>query len=288
MSLARHDDCAARFAPAGRAAYTPRVTAVTPIATRPDAAALPVQRVLRLVLPAYEEAENLPSLLRAVQQTMVENGFLYEVIVVDDGSRDRTAAIAEEWAGALPLVLVRHAVNQGLGATLRDGLQTALERAGPADVVITMDADDTHVPGLIVRMVQMIGEGYEVVIASRYQPGARICGVSLMRRAMSRAASLLMRLIVPIRGVRDFTCGYRAYRVELLRRAAARYGGQLVDQAGFQCMVDLLLKLRPLHPIIGEVPMLLRYDRKGGQSKMRVAHTAGNTLLLLFRRRLGR
>jgi dolichol-phosphate mannosyltransferase len=277
-----------RFAPTGRAAYRPRVTAANPTATRPEAAAPRMRRTLRIVLPAYEEAENLPSLLRAVQQTMEESGFAYEVIVVDDGSRDATAAIAEEWAAVLPLVLVRHAVNQGLGATLRDGLHTALARAGAADVVITMDADDTHVPGLIVRMMQMIGEGYEVVIASRYQPGARVYGVSLLRRAMSRAASLLMRTVVPMRGVRDFTCGYRAYRVDVLRRAAACYGGELVDQEGFQCMVDLLLKLRPLHPIIGEVPMLLRYDRKGGRSKMRVARTAGNTLLLLLRRRLGR
>jgi len=245
------------------------------------------RRAIRIVLPAYNEAENLPALLRGVQETMEEAGAAYEVIVVDDGSRDRTAAIAEAFAATLPLVLVRHPVNQGLGATLRDGLHTALERAGARDIVVTMDADDTHVPGLIPRMVAAIGEGHDVVIASRYRPGARVCGVPLLRRIMSGGAGLLMRAVFPIPGVRDYTCGYRAYRVEALRRAAERYGSALVDQEGFQCMVDVLLKLRPLGLVFGEVPIVLRYDRKGGESKMRVGRTALHTLRLLLRRRLG-
>jgi dolichol-phosphate mannosyltransferase len=245
-------------------------------------------RVVRIVLPAYNEADNLPRLLAALQEAMDDNGLGYEVIVVDDGSGDQTTAIAERSAATVPVVLVRHANNQGLGAAMRDGLQTALDRAGPRDIVVTMDADDTHAPGLIVQMVRMVGEGYDVVIASRYRAESRVYGVPVLRRVMSRAASLLMRLVFPIRGVRDFTCGYRAYRADVLRRAVERYHGEFVNQDGFQCMVDILLKLRPLHLIFGEVPLLLRYDRKGGKSKMRVAHTARNTLLLLLRRRLGR
>ena len=247
-----------------------------------------VRRCVRIVLPAYNEADNLPTLLRALQETMSDNQLAYEVIVVDDGSSDQTAAVVETWSSELPLVLVRHAVNQGLGATLRDGLQSALERAGERDVVVTMDADDTHTPGLIVQMVRMIGEGYDVVIASRYRAESRLYGVPWLRRAMSRAASLLMRAVFPIRGVRDFTCGYRAYRADVLQRAVDRYHGEFVNQDGFQCMVDILLKLRPMRLIFGEVPLLLRYDRKGGQSKMEIGRTAKNTLLLLLRRRLGR
>jgi dolichol-phosphate mannosyltransferase len=265
------------------------VTSVDPIPIRADRISLGARPpcTVRIVLPAYNEADNLPSLLHVLRETMEDNRIRYEVIVVDDGSHDRTAAIVEEWGAELPLVLVRHAVNEGLGATLRDGLQTALERAGPCDIVITMDADDTHTPGLIVQMVRMIGEGYDVVIGSRYRAESRLYGVPLVRRVMSRGASLLMRVIFPIRGVRDFTCGYRAYRADVLRRAVDRYHGEFVNQDGFQCMVDILLKLRPMRLIFGEVPLLLRYDRKGGQSKMHVGRTAKNTLFLLLRRRLG-
>lgn len=259
----------------------------SPVAAAPAVAPVRSPPTVRVVLPAFNEADNLPALLRALQETMEDNRIVYEVILVDDGSRDQTAAIAEDCAKTLPVVVIRHDVNQGLGVTLRDGLQAALERAGQRDIIITMDADDTHTPGLIVQMVRMIGEGYDVVIASRYRAESRVYGVPLLRRVMSRGASLLMRLVFPIRGVRDFTCGYRAYRADVLLRAVDHYHGEFVNQEGFQCMVDILLKLRPMHLIFGEVPLLLRYDRKGGESKMRVGRTAKNTLLLLLRRRLG-
>jgi dolichol-phosphate mannosyltransferase len=265
------------------------VKSAQPIGVQLDrgASAARLPRTVRIVLPAYNEAENLPALFRALRETMEDNHIAYEVIVVDDGSQDGTAAIVEAAAAELPLVLVRHAENQGLGSTLRDGLQTALERAHARDIVITMDADDTHTPGLVVRMVRMIGEGYDVVIASRYRAESRVYGVPLGRRVMSRAGSLLMRILFPTRGVRDFTSGYRAYRADVLQRSVDHYRGDFVNQDGFQCMVDILLKLRPMQLIFGEAPLLLRYDRKGGQSKMQVGRTARNTLLLLLKRRFG-
>lgn len=248
----------------------------------------PPPRTVRIVLPAYNEADNLPPLLRALRDTMTGNQFAYEIIVVDDASVDDTVAVAQRSAEELPLILVRHTVNQGLGGTLRDGLNLALERCAEGDVIVTMDADDTHPPATTLRMVRMIDEGYDVVIASRYQSGSRVYGVPLARRFMSRAASVLMRAFFPTRGVRDFTCGYRAYRATALRQAIARYGSDFLNQDGFQCMVDILLKLRSLDLIFAEVPFLLRYDRKSGKSKMDVGRTARQTLSLLARRRLGR
>lgn len=136
-------------------------------------------------------------------------------------------------------------------------------------------------------MGRMIQEGFDVVIASRYQPGSRVLGVPWFRRIMSFSASWLFRILFPTPGVRDFTCGYRAYRAGALRKAIDHYGPSFVDQTGFQCMVDIILKLRTMDVIFGEVPMLLRYDLKGGGSKMRVYKTAKSTLLLLVKRRMG-
>jgi dolichol-phosphate mannosyltransferase len=241
-----------------------------------------------VVLPAYNEQENLPGLLDNLAEALVDASLDFEIVVVDDGSSDSTPKILDRQATQLPLRVQRHERNQGLGATIRDGLYFANKIAGKKDVVLTMDADETHTPGLILRMVRMIKEGHDVVIASRYQPGARVIGLSWHRRVISSAASTLMRVLFPTPGVRDYTCGYRAYRGEVLSRAIAAYGDRFVDQEGFQCMVDILLKLRRMpNVVIGEVPLILRYDLKKGESKMRILRTARNTLQLLTKRKLG-
>jgi len=240
-----------------------------------------------VVLPAYNEEANIGNLLRRIFESLSDENMGFSIIVVDDGSSDSTHRILLESCGEFPLTVHRHERNQGLGATIRDGLREAAAVAGERDIIVTMDADESHTPGLMVRMVRMIREGYDVVIASRYQRGSRIYGLGTGRRIVSRLASLFMRVLFPTPGISDFTCGYRAYRAEALQQAYAQYGESLVDQDGFQCMVDILLKLRRLPLIFGEVPLILRYDLKRGQSKMRLARTGVNTLRLLFRHRFG-
>ena len=241
-----------------------------------------------IVLPAYNEEANIGNLLDHVKEAMEEAGLSFTVIVVNDGSRDSTARIVEEHGTHIPIILKHHETNLGLGATIRDGLFEAAMLAGPGDFIVTMDADDTHRPGLILRMIRMISEGFDVVIASRYQPGSRAVGVPFARRALSRGGSWLFRLVFPTRGVKDFTSGFRAYRADVIQKAITEYGKSFVDQDGFQCMVDILLKLRRMPLIIGEVPFILRYDLKEGGTKMNVPKTALNTLRLIVMRRLGR
>ena len=244
-------------------------------------------RRLIVVLPAFNEEGNIGTLLDRIDEELTESALTYKVIVVDDGSTDRTADLVTLKAAGLPILLFRHSQNRGLGPTIRDGLAAAADIAAPSDIIITMDADDTHTPGLILRMVRMIREGHDVVIASRYQPGSRTIGVPLRRRFLSAAASWLFRVAFPTPGIRDFTCGFRAYRADVIQSAIRQYGDRFVDQDGFQCMVDILLKLRRQPLIFGEVPFLLRYDQKLGGTKMRLLRTSANTLGLLFKRRLG-
>lgn len=245
-------------------------------------------RQVFVVLPAYNEAARIGRLLDNADDALDEAGLAYRIIVVDDGSTDGTAQIVRDRAGRMPLILKSHAQNQGLGATIRDGLLAAVELASPGDVVITMDADDTHTPGLILRMVRLIREGFDVVIASRYQPGSRTIGVPWSRRLLSYGASWLFRVAYPISGVRDYTCGYRAYRAEAIQQAVAHYGDEFLNQDGFQCMVDILLKLRPMQLVFGEVPFILRYDQKEGATKMKIWRTIRQTLVVLVKRKFDR
>ena len=187
----------------------------------------------------------------------------------------------------MPLHLLQHNTNRGLAAALRTGLSYVRERAEDSDVIVTMDSDNSHMPGLILAMVRKIREGADVVIASRFQPGSRVVGVPWNRQLLSWGASVLLRIILPISGVRDYTCGYRAYRGLVLREAFEQYGEQLISQQGFSCMVDLLLRISNMPVVITEVPMILRYDLKPSISKMNVGATILETLKLIIRRRLG-
>jgi len=247
----------------------------------------PRSRII-VVLPAYNEEESLGELLERIDQTLFENGEEYVVIVVDDGSDDGTQRVAEEHAQHMPIVVERHEENCGLGSTIRDGLMAAAEMCADNDIVVAMDADNTHTPCLIHSIVQRIKEGNDVIIASRYRLGSYVRGVPLHRRFLSYVASLMMRVLFPTHGVRDYTCGYRGYRGHLLREAVARMGKGIVSEDGFQCMVDILLKLRKMGAIFGEVPLILRYDLKKGASKLPVGRTIVRTLSLALRRRFGR
>jgi len=209
-------------------------------------------RKVAVVLPAFNEQANLGPLLESIAAELAEEALPYETIVVDDGSTDATAEVARWYGLRMPLRLVRHPVNQGLGPTLRDGLKAALNCCDDNDVIVAMDADNSHLPGLVGTMVRAVREGNDVVIASRYQAGAQVRGVPLVRRMLSRGASWLFRLAFPIAGVKDYTCGYRAYRAGLLRRGFECYGDDLLSEPGFQCTVDLLLKLARLGAICRE------------------------------------
>lgn len=240
-----------------------------------------------VVLPAYNEEGGLPDLLAAIEQVFAINGRDYHIIVVDDASTDSTAEIAREAAADLPLTLVQHKTNQNLPGALRTGFETAIKFAEAHDIVITMDGDNTHPPAIMNLLLQKIAEGYDVMIASRFQPGSRVCGVPSSRVLTAFGARMLFKVIMPIPAVRDYTCGYRAYRVNVLRDSMAHYGDQWVSEKGFSCMVDVLLKMRRFNYVMGEVPMLLRYDQKEGDSKMKVFKTIAQTLKLLLKRRFG-
>lgn len=238
-----------------------------------------------VVLPAYNEEQALPHLLDSIIENLSEEQQDYSIIVVNDGSSDRTGEVADSYAARHPIRVLHNDTNKGLAETMRRGLMEAVSKAGPKDIIVTMDADNTHPAGLALRMIRSIREGNDVIIASRYREGSQVRGVSLIRRFLSWAASLLFRVFFPIPGVRDYTCGYRAYRAEVTKSLIEQYGREFISERGFSCMIDILLRLRERGVVFAEVPLVLRYDLKPGRTKMRVLPTIFDTLKLLITRR---
>jgi dolichol-phosphate mannosyltransferase len=238
--------------------------------------------VITVMLPAYNEEKSLPQLLqRFAAFGQAYHNEPYQVIVVNDGSNDATATIATDFATRMPLRLINHDGNKGLGTAMKTGLSAAAQVTGPGDCVVTMDADNTHDPSLIPAMRAELNKGYDIVIASRYQVGGQEVGLSLPRHIFSKGASTLLHLFFPIRGARDYTCGYRMYSGALLQKAVATYGDKLVEEQGFTCMAEILIKLARLDAKVSEVPLVLRYDMKEGASKMKVGRTIRRYFVLI-------
>ncbi|MGH7556360.1 MAG: glycosyltransferase family 2 protein [Gemmatimonadota bacterium] len=224
--------------------------------------------MITIVLPAYNEAAGLVDLLDRIASRVERE---HEILLVDDGSTDGTAEIAKHAGERQPIRVISHDVNQGYGRALRTGLLAAYDQGG---TTVTLDADDTHDPALIEDLVARIEGGSDLVIASRYQPGAAEVGVPSYRRVLSRGASVLFRAAIGIEGLHDYTSGFRAYRGSLLAGLIRVHGREnFVQDAGFASGFELLLKSAALGARIDEVPLVLRYDRKRGPSKLSVART---------------
>ncbi len=238
-----------------------------------------------VALPAYNEAARLEQLLDRIQAQL--SGRPYRIVVVDDGSQDGTAEILQRRSQDLPLVVVTHAVNAGLAQTLFDAMLWVAKNCKDDDVVITMDADDTHDPKYIDALLARIGEGNDVVIASRFQPGAEVHGVPWHRQVYSWGVLVLLRTLLPIAGVRDYACGYRAVRAQTIRAAVERYGDRLFElrQWGFICTAELLCKLHSVGARCAEIPFALRYDLKESVSRMRAGRTIAGYGLLIWNSR---
>src|SRR5262245_50985546 len=170
---------------------------------------------LDVVLPAYNEQASIDLLLQNAIDVIAPLPQSARIIVVDDGSTDRTAGIVRSFTRQ-GVELVSHGRNRGLHEAVRTGLLEALDGIAEDGVIVVMDADNTHHPELIPQMVARIDAGADVVIASRFAPGGKMIGAPLIRRVYSLGARTLLTMRYPTCGARDFTCGYRAYRAETL------------------------------------------------------------------------
>jgi dolichol-phosphate mannosyltransferase len=205
-----------------------------------------------ILAPAYNEEEVIEDFVKAVL-SVIEVG--WELLIVDDGSTDRTPDLLFDWAGSQPEIRVlTHPVNRGVGAALATGFTAA---AG--DVVVTIDADQSHPLHLIPDLVSGCADA-EAVFASRYVPGGGMTGVPAVRRWISRLGNVALRLLF-LSPVRDLTTGFRAYRTDLIRNLR-------VESPGFEAQLEITVRLLAHGAQISETPLILE-NRSAGQSKMR-------------------
>jgi len=223
-----------------------------------------------ILLPAYNEEESLPFLMPKIRSTCAQMEEGYRVIVCNDGSSDKTQELLDMYATDMPVDVIRHEINRGLGESSRDLFERAAEISELGDVIVRLDCDDTHEPEFIPTIVEKVRGGHDVVIASRFVPGGGQMGVVGYRAFISRGANLFMKIFFPIPGLKEYSCGFRGYSAEKLKEAISFYGNNFIQLKGlgFTCTLEKLVKFKLLGAKFGEVPFMLRYDQKQSDSKM--------------------
>jgi len=225
---------------------------------------------LSVVIPTYNEAENIELLLSEIVRCLEASGLEnFEVIVVDDDSPDGTWRIVERFSARDSRVrLIRRVGERGLGTAILRGLREAL-----GEYVVVMDADFQHPPSLIPRMIEVARSGgYDIVVASRYTRGGGVRGWSLPRRAISLGALLLAWLLVPeSRRTRDPISGFFA-----LKKSSVRLEG--VRGLGFKVLLEILASNPGAR--VADVPYVFE-PRRAGSSKLGLRDMALYTLQVL-------
>lgn len=211
-----------------------------------------------VVIPTYDEAGNIERVTREVRDRGIA------VLIVDDASPDGTGAIADTLASSDPLVTVLHrSSRQGLGRAYGDGFTAALTTETP--IICQMDADLSHDPRDLDRLVAAIRDGAEVAVGSRYVPGGGVGGWSLLRRLVSRLGNLYARLALAV-PVHDATSGFRAHRAEAL----AMLDPASCEAAGYAFQVEMTYRAVQRGLRVVEVPIHF-VERRAGASKMTFA-----------------
>jgi dolichol-phosphate mannosyltransferase len=215
---------------------------------------------LWLILPTYNEAENLEPLVQALLPRLDATGMSHTILVVDDDSPDGTGREADRLAREIPQVEVVHrAHKQGLGRAYLAGFEVAL--GGGAELVMEMDADFSHDPADVPRLIAA-ADAADLVLGSRYVPGGGVANWGVARRIVSRGGCAYARLVLGI-PVRDLTGGFKCFH----RRVLETLDLDVVHADGYGFQIEMTYRAIKAGFHVREVPIVFR-DREVGTSKM--------------------
>jgi dolichol-phosphate mannosyltransferase len=213
-----------------------------------------------IVLPTYDERDNLPRVVAAIEGLLDELPFSGDVLVVDDASPDGTGEVADGLAAGRPWLHVMHRdAKDGLGQAYVAGFRWALERSYTH--VLEMDSDLSHPPGALPRLLAA-SEHADLVLGSRYVPGGGVEGWPASRRFISRGGCLYAQMLLGV-GIRDLTGGYKVFRRWVLEQLDLEH----VHANGYAFQIELTYRTLRMGGRVVEVPITFA-DRTEGASKM--------------------
>lgn len=215
-----------------------------------------------IVIPTFNERENIRRLIPELESVLSREDIDGRLLIVDDDSPDETGKMAEQFARKFENIEVLHRkAKLGIGSAYKQAFRV-LNKQMEIDVVLEMDADFSHDPEAVPELVDMINEGYDVVVGSRYVEGGRIYNWPFRRRMISKGANFLAGRLVDV-GINDMTSGFRAYRSSVLDSLDL----SKINSDGYAFQVEILYRCKQIGAKIVEIPIIFK-ERSSGKSKL--------------------
>lgn len=211
-----------------------------------------------IIIPTYNEKENIVDLVESISQSI--QNYDWHILIVDDNSPDGTGNIAESLKNKYPLEVLHRQGKLGLGSAYRAGFKYCLVKG--ADLIFEMDADFSHQPKDLPRMVQVIQDGHDMAIGSRKVKGGKIIGWNLWRKFCSNGAMFFSRLVLGIK-TRDVTAGFRCYTKQVLES----FDLDKIKSNGYAFQEEMVYRVEKSGFKIAEIPVTFP-DRERGKSKL--------------------
>jgi dolichol-phosphate mannosyltransferase len=218
---------------------------------------------ISVIIPTYQEKENIGKLIVSLETELRKLGEEFSIVVCDDKSPDGTGEVVQQLSKKQNNIFLLEGEKRGYGKAIVRGYQFAARKLG-SDISITMDADFSHDPGQIDRLIKAIEIGADFVIGSRYVKGGKINAEwGSFRRLNSRWGNRFARYLVGIRKVSDCTSGFRAIRTDIIKRIKP----EDIDEKGYSFLVRVLYEAQRKNAKVVEVPITFA-DRKSGSTKL--------------------
>ena len=224
-----------------------------------------------IILPTYCEAENVADIIHAIENLHLNS----TILVIDDSSPDETQSIVEKLKEKYGnILLMKRPQKMGLGTAITDGFRYLLSLPEPPNYIITMDADFSHAPQDIPKLLELTEEGADLVIGSRYCTEGKVKGWTLTRILISKVANKITGSIIRLK-LNDFTSGFRCYSKGYLTKALPHLHSET-----YEIQIETLRQAKLQNSKIGELPILFE-NRKKGKSKLSLTEIAAFSKYIL-------
>ncbi len=243
--------------------------------------------MIKIIFCALNEEQNLPTLITSITSNLTKLKQDYEIIACIDASTDNSQNIIIEAKKSYPIRILPLTMQKGLGSAYKRLFLELLDKSQENDIIISLDADNTHDPMQIKQMLEIIDQkNIDLLIASRFCKNSKIYKFPLHRKFISKTVSIILQILLPIQKIdgkklKDYSSGFRAYKVKKLQELYKIEQNNIICEQDFIYTCEIALKLAKINARIDEFALIYNYDKKLGVSKLNIPKNFKRLLSLI-------